>query len=317
MSVRKSFVYAAALALALAGAVDAQARAGGGSSFGSRGTKSFNSVPSTRTAPSVSPLGAQPGAMNNGGLMRPATGSRGMFGSFGKGLMGGLLGAGLIGLLMGHGLLGGMGGLMSMLGLMLQIGLIVLVVMFAIRMFRSRQSLTPAQAASGASYRSAGPSPGGFGGGAFGGGSAQAPEPTKPLTVGEADYAQFERTLVAVQTAFSAEDVAALRRHATSDVAAEFSRELDENRSHGAINRMSDIRFIRGDLAESWSEAGSEYASVAMRYSLIDAMIDRTSGRVVAGDANTPQEVTEVWTFTRPVGGRPEDWRLSAVQQGR
>ena len=314
MSVRKSFVFAAALALALAGAVDAQARAGGGGSFGSRGSKSFSTVPSTRTAPSVSPMGAQPG-FNNGGLLRPATGSRGMFGSFGRGLMGGLLGAGLIGMLFGNGLFGGLGGLMSVFGLLLQFGLLALLVMFAIRMFRSRQPYTPAAATSGASFRSTGPSPGGSFGGPFGG--AAAPEPAKPLALDATDYAQFERSLVAVQTAFSAEDVAALRRLAVPEIAAEFGRELDANRARGAINRMSDIHFIRGDLAESWGEAGSEYASLAMRYGLIDAMIDRTTGRVVAGDANTPQEVTEVWTFVRPVGGRASDWRLSAVQQGR
>ena len=314
MSVRKSFVFAAALAIALAGAFDAQARAGGGGSFGSRGSRSFSTIPSTRTAPSVSPLGAQPN-LSNGGLLRPATGSRGMFGSFGRGLMGGLLGAGLIGMLFGNGLFGGLGGLMSMFGLLLQFGLLALVVMFAIRMFRSRQPYAPAAAASGASFRSAGPSPGGNSGSSFGGGAAQ--EPAKPLALDAADYAQFERSLVAVQTAFSAEDVAALRRLAMPEVAAGFGRELDENRARGAINRMSDIHFIRGDLAESWGEAGSEYASLAMRYGLIDAMIDRTTGRVVAGDANTPQEVTEVWTFVRPVGGRSSDWRLSAVQQGR
>lgn len=313
MSIRKAGVYAAVLCLALAGAVDAQARAGGGGSFGSRGSKSFNSVPSTRTAPSVSPLGTQP-SMANQGLRRPATNPGGMFGSFGKGLLGGLVGAGLIGLLFGHGFAGGLGGLMSILGLIVQIALIALLIRFAIGFFRSRQTLAGAGPVpgSGASFRNAGPAS--FGGG---GGSGPAPQPTMPLALDKADYDQFEKTLVGVQNAFSNEDAATIRQLATREVADQFASDLAANRSRGVINRMSDVRFVQGDLAEAWREAGADYASVAMRYSLIDATIERSTGRVVDGDASRPQQVTEIWTFTRPTNGGAVSWRLSAIQQGR
>lgn len=72
MSYRRSLVFAAAVALALGGAVDAQARLGGGGSFGSRGGRSFNNVPSTPTAPSVSPFNARPSYNSpNQGVFRP------------------------------------------------------------------------------------------------------------------------------------------------------------------------------------------------------------------------------------------------------
>ena len=51
--------------------------------------------------------------------------------------MGGLLGAGLLGMVLGYGFAGGLGGLGSILGLLLQIGLIVLLAGFA---FRARPS---------------------------------------------------------------------------------------------------------------------------------------------------------------------------------
>ena len=54
-----------------------------------------------------------------------------------------------------------------------------------------------------------------------------------------------------------------------------------------------------------------EYASVAMRFALVDRTLDRASGRLVDG-SETPQEVTEVWTFLRAGGGQ---WVLSAIQQ--
>jgi predicted lipid-binding transport protein (Tim44 family) len=44
-------------------------------------------------------------------------------------------------------------------------------------------------------------------------------------------------------------------------------------------------------------------------------MADRVSGKLVSGDPAVPQQVTEVWTFARRVGGAPSDWKLSAIQQ--
>ena len=70
------------------------------------------------------------------------------------------------------------------------------------------------------------------------------------------------------------------------------------------------MRLEQGDLAEAWREGVVDYATVAMRFSLTDRMIDRTSGRTVEG--GEPAEVTELWTFMRSRGG---GWLLSAIQQ--
>jgi predicted lipid-binding transport protein (Tim44 family) len=52
-----------------------------------------------------------------------------------------------------------------------------------------------------------------------------------------------------------------------------------------------------------------------MRFSLIDWMADRITGRIVSPDPAAPQQVTEVWTYKRPRGGAPGDWKLSGIQQ--
>jgi predicted lipid-binding transport protein (Tim44 family) len=36
---------------------------------------------------------------------------------------------------------------------------------------------------------------------------------------------------------------------------------------------------------------------------------------VIEGDLVKPQETTEIWTFVRPTGSKPVDWKLSAIQQ--
>ena len=36
------------------------------------------------------------------------------------------------------------------------------------------------------------------------------------------------------------------------------------------INKVSGVKLLQGDLAEAWRENNDEYATVAMRFSLID-----------------------------------------------
>src|ERR1700730_291984 len=81
-----------------------------------------------------------------------------------------------------------------------------------------------------------------------------------------------------------------------------FAEELAANAKNGLVNRVSDMKFLRGDLSGTWREQQGEYATVAMRFSLIDIMSDRVSGRIVSGDPALPRQATEVWTFARRLG---------------
>ena len=138
----------AALAMALAPGV-AEARAGGGSSSGSRGSKTYSAPPSTQTAPTTAqpmqrtqtaPNAAAPSA----GMAGAAVPSRG--GSFMAGMAGGLLGVGLAGMLFGGGFFGaGLGGA-GFLGLLLQIALIGGLGYLAFRLIRGRMQPQPAMA---------------------------------------------------------------------------------------------------------------------------------------------------------------------------
>jgi predicted lipid-binding transport protein (Tim44 family) len=289
----------------------ADARIGGGISSGSRGTRTFSAPPSTSTAPSASPFQrtvTQPGVGAPRPGLAPSTG--GFFSRPGLlgGLAAGFLGAGLFGMLFGHGFMGGIGGIVSFLGLIVQLGLIALVAMFVWRWFQRRNE--PAYATP--HYRDA-PTPGmlGMSGGA-GGGSAGPAQRSDDVGIGGTDYDAFERLLGEVQAAYSAEDVNALRTHATPEMVSYFSEDLAQNASRGVSNRVSDVKLLQGDLAEAWREGNTDYATVAMRFSLNDWMVDRATGRVVEGDPNRAQQATELWTFRRSNRG---PWILSAIQQ--
>jgi predicted lipid-binding transport protein (Tim44 family) len=313
----KTLILTLALMLAAGFSVDAFARAGGGGSFGSRGSRTFNMPSSTATAPSASPFNRSMTSPNQG-IFRPnfnAPGGRGgMFSGFGGGLLGGLLGAGLIGMLLGHGFGGGLGGGMSFIGLLLQLALLYFLFKLVMGFLRGRRpagvferSAAPG-GAPGGPQGYGGPQRGGFGG--FGVGAQNA-----RLDVGPADYTTFEQRLGAIQKAYSDEDLNALRSMVTPEMASYFAEELAENAKKGLVNKLSGVKFQQGDLSEAWREPGGDYASVAMRFSLNDAMLDRATGRVVSGDLSTPEQATEIWTFTRLPGGGPADWKLSGIQQ--
>jgi predicted lipid-binding transport protein (Tim44 family) len=78
---------------------------------------------------------------------------------------------------------------------------------------------------------------------------------------------------------------------------------------------VTDVKLLQGDLSEAWRENGSDYATVAMRYSIVDAMVDRATGKVVSGDRAHSSEATELWTFRRDDRARADGWQLSAIQQ--
>jgi predicted lipid-binding transport protein (Tim44 family) len=291
----------------------ADARIGGGGSSGSRGTRTFSAPPSTTTAPgTAAPMNrtfTQPGSPGVGAPAAAGAARGGFFNRPGMGMLGGLaagfLGAGLLGMLFGGGMFSGLGGLSSIFGLILQIGLIIIVVRLAMSWWQRRH--TPAAAYAGGpdvgpaaaqnSFRS------GMG---FGLGSGSA-----PLEILPADYEAFERLLSEIQAAWSDEDIAKLNTLATPEMVSYFSKDLEQNKSQNDVNKVTGVKLLQGDLAEAWREGETDYASVAMRFSLVDKTLERGTGRLVAG-SDTPIEATEVWTFARRRGG---NWELSAIQQ--
>ena len=289
----------------------ADARIGGGMSSGSRGARTFSAPPSTSTAPGTAqPFNrtiTQPGSP---GMGAPAA-TGGFFNRPGMGMLGGLaagfLGAGLLGMLFGGGMFGGLGGLSSIFGLILQIGLIVIVIRLAMSWWQRRHATASAYAGtvSGAAVGPGAPSSFRTGTG-FGLGSGSA-----PLEILPADYEAFERLVGQIQAAWSNEDVAQLHTLATPEMVSYFARDLEANKARNVVNKVSDTKLLQGDLAEAWREGDTDFASVAMRFSMVDKTVDRTTGRLVEGN-EAPTEATEVWTFLRPRGA---SWELSAIQQ--
>ena len=319
----KTFAVVMTLALPAAIAISsvADARANRGSSSGSRGSQTYSAPPATKTAPTTAaPMQRTQAQPTTAPAAAPQTG--GMFNRPGMGMLGGFaagfLGAGLLGMLMGGSLFGGLGGIASMFGLLLQVGLIALVVWLAVRWWRSRNM--PSYASGPSNFDSRlqqaqqpqQPSQGGFGGfGGMGAAATAAPGPVTPIKITPDDYDAFERLLGDVQTAWSNEDKTALARLTTPEMESYFTADLADNAAKGLVNKVTGVKLLQGDLAEAWHEGADDYATVAMRFALVDKTIEKATGRVVDG-SDQPVEAVELWTFVRP---QNSTWMLSAIQQ--
>ncbi len=298
-----------ALAPALAGA-----RPGQGMSFGSRGSRTYSSAPSTNTSPyggapiqrSYTPNGSSTAGSSygnpgySGGYgMRPRS-------SFASGLLGGLVGAGIGSMLFGGGFFGhGSGGF---LGLLLQLFLLYLLASWVYRRFFAGNLAVAGGGVLGRMGQGMGRQ-GARPAGIFGGGGAA----TRPITLTPADYQAFDQVLHNIQGAWSKHDVAALGTLTTPEMTSFFAEQLAEQTSRGVRNYTADVRLLQGDLSEAWSEGSREYATVSMRFSMLDVTKDG-AGRVVDGSLTERVTATELWTFLRAPGGR---WVLSAIQQAR
>jgi predicted lipid-binding transport protein (Tim44 family) len=307
MSVSRLTAYSLALAagFAVVAADLAEARVGGGSSFGSRGTRTYTAPSQTDTAPRGAPIersmtqkGAPTTAQNTPSGAGAAT-QTSRFGGWRGLLMGGLIAAGLASIF-------GIGALAGVLGFLLQIGLVAGAAYLVVTFIRSRNQPAYARGPSAQGPRET-PQAQSY---ASNGGAAPS-----TLAICQTDLDTFEKLLGDIQTAYGQEDIEQLGAKTTPEMLSYFSQDLAENTKQGVHNEISDVKLLQGDLSEAWRENGSDYATVAMRFSLIDAMVDRANGRVVSGDQTRPTEATELWTFRRDDRARADGWQLSAIQQ--
>jgi predicted lipid-binding transport protein (Tim44 family) len=309
---RAIFVVAAVFAflmlsqIALETYVDA--RAGGGSSGGSRGSRTYQ-APSRPSQPGPSqqrreatPSPQQPGpiAPQPGGFMRGLAG----------GIMGGFLGSMLFSGLAQAGW-GGFGG--SGIGLF-EILLVAGVGYFLIRKFRRPAAATgygTMQYQNSDGYASD---------------SAPVREAFVPndidyrtIQMMDKSFAPDQFLKVAqdlffkIQGAWNRQDTVTLQSLCGSELMQTWNQELESLRAQGRKNRMDNIALRESEITEAWTESGIDYITVRLHANLLDFTVDEKSGAVVQGSNSEPVEFEEFWTFSRPVG--PNPWKLAAVQQ--
>ena len=297
------FCLTLALAPSLAEARAGASSSGGGSSMGSRGTRTFENNGAAPVTRSMNPSPSATSPLSGGAGMGAPAMAGGSFlqrHPFMSGIAGGFLGSMLF-----SGLGGGVGGIGHVFGGLLTFLIIGLLIFFVIRLFSGR----------GFSFAGAG------GGMPRSVGAAAAPAAGRyrgqDTTVGDADLTAFQGVHGAVQEAWGRGDLGKMRQVMTPEMLSYFSEELTRNTSQGVQNIVTDVRLLKGEITESWEEGDLQYATAFMRWSANDyvARLGRSPGQpdyLVSGDPKVPTEAEEMWTFVRRRGG---NWLLSAIQQ--
>lgn len=313
--------------LALSMSAEAWAKAGKGSSMGSRGTRTYDrpmersvTPPPATPAPGVAQPGAQSQPMYTPNAVRPnaatpaaaAPAMAAQPGFFQRnpimgGIMGGLIGAGIGSMLFGSNsamaAASGAAPMASMFGTLLQVALIGGLIWMGFRLFRRRAQPAGADMAAPAYQRETMP-------GATG--SSDSNRVAKEFEVSADDQNQFSRIIEGVQKAWSDGNPVALRQLVTPEVAGWIGEDLARDQANGVRNVVEDVTLLKGDISETWSENGMDYATAIITFSARDYMVRLSDNEVVEGDPRNPVETTEAWTFVRGSGGT---WVLSAIEQ--
>ncbi|MFB3816218.1 MAG: Tim44 domain-containing protein [Candidatus Methylomirabilales bacterium] len=296
------------------------ARAGGGRSFGSTGSRTFSAPSRTYTPPSrpLAPA-AQPPAQPRPGPTATAPASSPM-GGFWRALAGGVLG-GFLGSLLFRGMAGaggwgsGFGGGFGLLELLL-LGGLAYGVYRMIKRGRAQEATATGYYERGAAGPYAEPALG----------TLQEPRPDEDLERGLQHIRQMDPAFepkvftewatdafFQIQAAWMRRDLSRLQPLLTEEMAGEFRTLIDESRAAGRLNKLENITVRSVEPVSAWQEQGKDYLTVRYLASLLDYTVDERTGAVVQGDDSAPVKFEEYWTWVRPVG--PNPWRLSAIQQ--
>lgn len=296
---------------------NADARAGGGRSSGSRGSRSYSrpvappsQSPSRQYAPSTPSQMTPP-------YQQPSRG----FGGFGRSLLGGLAGGFLGGMLfrsLGFGGGMGMGGGIGLFDILLLAGIGYLIY----RMVKKKREpeadvygqrpnvidIDRYQAGQGTAqppgYQSA---------------QDEVEEGLSHIRQMDPsfDEARFSDTVMdiffKIQGAWMNRDLSGVSALFTDEMRAAMQGDVDQLLREKRVNRLENIAVRNVEISEAWQESGKDFITALIYANLLDYTTDDATGAVVSGSKTDPVKFEEYWTFTRTVGNNP--WKLSAINQ--
>lgn len=275
----------------------AQAKMGGGRSFGRQSQSVAHPAPAAAPRPAAQPApnAAAPAAIPP----KPASPWRGIIG-------GALLGLG-VGALMSHFGLGGMMG--GMMGSILMIAVLALLAMFIYRLFRSRSTPAPyagyptnTQSTQNTTFAPLSVAPAAAV--AAVAASDQHEQPAAPWGVpADFDTVGFLRhakaNYIRLQAAWDKADVDDIREFTAPEVYAELKMQIQER---GTATDYTDVVTLDAELLGIETSATDYLASV------------KFSGTIRSAPGAAAEPFKEVWNMAKPVSGA-SGWVLAGIQQ--
>ena len=297
------FVLPLIMILLLAGASgvvrNADARAGGGRSFGGGSSRSYG-------APSRSYSGAGNAAPNRqpGQMQQPAGG--GFLRSMGGGILGGLLGGMLFSSLGFGGNGGGFGGGgIGMFEILLFAGIGYMI--FTMIRRRRESGLAYETTSQQGTYQNQG------------GYLALVDDGLDQLRRSDPsfDESRFKETSMdiffTIQGCWTNRNLSAGNHLLADEMKNIFQQDIDKLLKDKRSNKLENIAVRKVELVEAWHESGMNYVKALFTANLLDYTIDDATGDVVAGNKTEPVKFEEYWTFMGTNGSNA--WKLTAIGQ--
>jgi len=299
------------------------ARAGGGRSSGSRG---YSSGGSSQRSPSAAPTPQQREYQQPRQQPQPPPASTGR--SFLSGMAGGLVGGLLGGMLFrslgfagGSEAGGGAGGGFGF-GDILIVLIILGVIYFLVKRYRSRQTMQMSAAGEAAlpySYPLPSSAPGYV---------PPAPEERieEPKVEGlrnikamDSNFSEgsfkdlAEDNFFKIQGAWTQRDMKGVSHLLNPEMLNTFRKDADKLLSEKRMNRLENIAVREVEIVDAGQDRGEEFITVKFYANLLDYVVDETNGQIVSGSSTDPVKFIEYWTFCRNVGEK--QWVLGGITQ--
>ena len=116
-----------------------------------------------------------------------------------------------------------------------------------------------------------------------------------------------------IVNAFAEGDKQALKPLLSREVYDGFAAAIDERKRLKQTLESKFVGINKADISKINISGGDAQVSIKFVSDLITATLDE-EGRVIDGDPSEIQEITDVWTFERPVNSRDPNWRLIATE---
>ena len=115
-----------------------------------------------------------------------------------------------------------------------------------------------------------------------------------------------------IVTAFAGGDRDTLRNLLSSEVMESFEQVIAEREKNGETVETTFVSLDNSKIEEVQIRDNAAHITVAFESQLISVTYDR-SKTVIDGDPEKITSVSDVWTFSRPVGASDPNWRLVAT----
>ena len=117
-----------------------------------------------------------------------------------------------------------------------------------------------------------------------------------------------------IVTGFADGDKRALKGLLAREVYNNFAAVIDERKKQGEYVQASFVGIEKANITSA--ELAKEEAQITIKFvsQMISATLDKND-EVVDGDLQEVADITDVWTFARPVKSRDPNWKLVATDE--